>query len=284
MKDVSQEPLPLLAGRGAESHKGDFGRVLLIGGAPGMAGSIAMSALSCLRSGAGLVTVAAPAASAPVVASFCPVYMTVAIGKAEDFRESLEAATVVAIGPGLGENWDTLLPLVLAANKPTVIDADGLNALARGSMLENVHARCVLTPHPGEYGRLVGDASLAAKATGDDAERVEAAGVLARRSGASGAVLLKGARTVVADGERHAINKTGNPGMATGGSGDVLTGVIAGLMAQGLGPFDAARLGAHVHGVAGDLAAARLGQISMIATDLIDELPHAFQRLDPTPF
>jgi NAD(P)H-hydrate epimerase len=155
-----------------------------------------------------------------------------------------------------------------------VLDADALFALGqRNDLLNKSGGPRVLTPHPGEFERLAGVRPSAA-------ERTDAAVAFARRDLKNQTVLvLKGHKTVVTDGTRVSVNQTGNPGMATGGSGDVLTGVITGLLCQGLTPFDAARLGVHVHGLAGDLAASELGQVSLIASDLIDYLPHAFQTL-----
>ena len=149
----------------------------------------------------------------------------------------------------------------------------------------------MLTPHPGEFTRLAGRSLPDAKklSAGDDAERMGAAAELAQRDSTERTIIvLKGHRTVITDGKRAAVNSTGNPGMATGGSGDVLTGVITALLCQGLEPFDAARLGVHIHGLAGDLAAEKLGQVSLIASDLIEYLPAAFRstaslNLNPEP-
>ena len=182
-------------------------------------------------------------------------------------------ATVVACGPGLGRSLglDALVVrLYQEMAKPMVFDADALNALAAESeALAHPGGPRVLTPHPGEFARLIGR-----KLDGD--ARNDAAVQLAADCGI--VVVLKGHRTLVTDGRRRAINATGNPGMATGGMGDVLTGLITALWCQNLGPFDAARLGVHLHGLAGDLAADDLGQVSLMASDLIDYLPEAFQE------
>ena len=188
-----------------------------------------------------------------------------------EIRKLIERATVVAIGPGLGQSADVtelVTTLFREVSAPMVVDADGLNALAarRDSLADHAGPR-VLTPHPGEFARLTGE-------SGPPKDRIEAATALAAQT--SLVVVLKGHGTVIADGTRHFINSTGNPGMATGGTGDVLTGIIAALLAQGLAPFEAAQLGAHIHGLAGDLAAAELGQVSLIASDLIRFLPKAF--------
>ncbi|MEO1497959.1 MAG: NAD(P)H-hydrate dehydratase [Planctomycetota bacterium] len=285
MIDATSEPLPRLPVRRADTHKGDYGRGLIVGGSLGMAGAPALAAMACLRSGSGLVAVAAPRCVQPTVAAFHPAWTTHALaddgeGVSELAVETLlthtEGATAVAIGPGLGRGAGaaSAVGCVWSQPLPVVIDADGLNALASlGPRLAKPLGPRVLTPHAGEFARLAGR-PLADQH--DDAERRDAAAKLARSFGPSCVVLLKGARTVVTDGDRFAVNTTGNPGMATGGVGDVLTGIITGLLCQGLDAFDATRLGAHVHGLAGDLAAAKLGQTSLIATDLIDELPAAF--------
>jgi NAD(P)H-hydrate epimerase len=194
-----------------------------------------------------------------------------------ELLDLVRSATVIALGPGLGR--DSALTQLVARfygeiDKPMVVDADGLFALAEsiGGIGEPGGVR-VLTPHPGEFARFT-------KERPTDERRIEAAAKLALRdSTQQTTVLLKGHETVVTDGTRCCINHTGNPGMATGGTGDVLTGVITALLCQGLAPFDAARLGVHVHGLAGDLAACELGQVSLIAGDLIDYLPKAFQAL-----
>jgi NAD(P)H-hydrate epimerase len=255
----------------------------LIGGSRDMPGSISLSGMAALRSGAGLVTVAVPAAAHPIVAGFEPSYMTAALADDGDGRlamagfqrasELIAHATVVAIGPGLGQSIDVtefVTTLYREAPLPMVVDADGLNALAtkRDKLAEHAGPR-VVTPHPGEFARLTG-------AHGPPADRIAAAIELAKK--ASIVVVLKGHGTVIADGSRHSINTTGNPGMATGGTGDVLTGVIAALLAQGLAPFEAAQLAVYIHGLAGDLAAGELGQVSLIASDLIRFLPKPFQK------
>ncbi|QDU87456.1 ATP-dependent (S)-NAD(P)H-hydrate dehydratase [Pirellulimonas nuda] len=279
-------PLPRLPTRDADSHKGDYGRVLVIAGSRGMAGAAALAGMAALRSGAGLVTVATPRAAQRTVAGFCPALMTLGLmdndgsfdGPAIDPLLDLAAkADVVALGPGLGRSVSLDLivrRLVAEVDRPMVVDADALSALALDlPALADAPAPRVLTPHPGEFKRLAGAAPGPS-----DAERVAAARRFASEHGPRTTLLLKGARTVVTDGDRHAINSTGNPGMATAGCGDVLTGVLAALLAQGLAPYDAARLAAHLHGAAGDLAAERVGPVSLIATDLLESLPVAFRQ------
>jgi NAD(P)H-hydrate epimerase len=283
LEDLTETPLPTLRPREANSHKGDFGRALLIGGSRGMSGAISLSGQAALRSGAGLVTLAVPRCVLDVVASIEPSYMTTPLVDDDDHiaKSATETvvglaqnSTAVALGPGLGRQ-PNLIELVVALyreiNKPMVIDADALFALAeRKEALAKPGAPRILTPHPGEFARLTG-------ALPEGPQRITAAAELALRDAeGTTVVVLKGHNTVVTDGTRFSVNRTGNPGMATGGSGDVLTGIITALLCQELTPFDAARLGVHVHGLAGDLAAEDLGQVSMIASDLIHYLPKAF--------
>jgi NAD(P)H-hydrate epimerase len=245
------------------------------------------------------VTLVVPEAIQNVVAGFQPCFMT--IGLCGDDDEQLGAASMLelpdslrekadvwALGPGLGQGSDTakmVARLYGEIEQPLVVDADGLNALAHHpEVLSTPVGPRVLTPHPGEFVRLAlavdpdWNAALAARSQ-DTNDRRRAAEWLARhdRTGQT-TVVLKGHGTIVTDGHRTAINETGNPGMATGGSGDVLTGILTGLLSQGLAPWDAARLGVHIHGLAGDLAAEALGQASLIASDLIDFLPHALAK------
>jgi NAD(P)H-hydrate epimerase len=283
--DAGAEPLPRIAQRPVDAHKGDFGRALLIGGSRGMAGAVALAGMATLRAGAGLVRLAVPDICLDAVAGLEPSYMTAPlpsdgegrIGAAS--RASLEAmigsSNCVACGPGLGRSSD-LTELVQwlfqAVTIPLVLDADALNALAeRPDVLADASGPRVLTPHLGEFRRLIGD-TMSRLSMDQLRERA------IRLAGEHGLIIvLKGHRTLVTDGTRSSVNATGNPGMATGGSGDVLTGVITGLVCQGLSDWDAARLGVHLHGLAGDLAAEQLGQISLVARDLVDLLPPAFR-------
>lgn len=280
---LDESPLPRLPQRAAEGHKGDYGRVVVIGGSTGMAGAAALAGKAALRSGAGLVRVAVPADCAATVAVFEPALMTVplacddqgriAAAARDEIARQVDWASVVALGPGLGSS-DELSGLVgwlyAECDRPLVVDADGLNALARERDLLARHAAPrIMTPHPGEFARLSG-------LDMDDLQsrRAEACRELARR--ATAVVVLKGHGTCTSDGARLAVNATGNPGMATGGTGDVLTGVTAALVGQQLPPYDAARLAVHLHGLAGDLAAAQLGPWSLISSDLLAFLPAAF--------
>lgn len=273
--------------RDRAAHKGTYGHVLLIGGAAGYAGSITLAALSALRAGVGLVTVLTPRSVQVTVASHALEAMVI---PAEETAEGaldvaawdriaprLDEFSAIMIGPGLrtGEAQRALVRRVLAeCRAPVVLDADALNALAgETELLKQARGPVVITPHPGEMARLIGgDAATIQQ------DRRAAARRAVERTGAI--VVLKGAGTIVTGPGRAAhINMTGNPGMATGGTGDVLAGLIAGLVAQGTGPFDAARAGAFVHGRAGDLAAYRKCQISLTAGDLVAELPFAFREL-----
>jgi NAD(P)H-hydrate epimerase len=274
--------LPLLPPRPSDAHKGTFGTALIIGGSRGMTGAVALAGMAALRGGAGLVRLAVADRCLETVAAHEPSYMTVPLPDDFDGRISSEAhprvvelagsATVMALGPGLGRSAD-LDQLVARLYKelalPMVCDADALNALATNPELLAQHAGPrVLTPHPGEFARLVGH-----KYPGEERE----VAALEMASRAHVVVVLKGHRTFVTDGRRHWHNCTGNPGMATGGSGDSLTGLIAALACQGLEPYGAARLGVYLHGLAGDLAAKELGETSLIARDIIDYLPKAMR-------
>ncbi len=273
-----------LPSRSADSHKGDFGRALLIGGSRGMAGAIALAGMAALRSGAGLVKIATAAVCQPTVASFEPSAMTIPLPADAEGRiagsarsliaEAAAEATAVACGPGLGRSSE-LVELVTRLyrdlTQPLVVDADALNALAQNPASLDIHAGPrIMTPHPGEFARLLGRETIPSDL------RESLAQEFAKRTGTI--VVLKGHRTVISDGRQTAINLTGNPGMATGGTGDVLTGIITAILCQGLSFFDAARLGAYVHGLAGDLAADDLGQVSLIASDLITYLPRAWKQ------
>lgn len=282
--DVSSEPLPSLPSREPSGHKGTYGRVLLVGGSRGMAGSIAMSGMAAMRAGAGLATVATPRVVQSVVAGFSPLLMTVGLADDDDhfahdalppLQDLGEESDVVAIGPGLGRSASVrtiVAALYRHVPQPMVVDADALNALAElEGVLEAPHGPRVLTPHPGEMARLSGTSV----GETDDDRSLAATRIAKLDPSGKTIVVLKGHRTVVASAVAISFNETGNPGMATAGAGDVLTGIIAGLLAQGMEPWEAARLGVYLHGLAGDLVAARRGEISLVATDLIKGLPEA---------
>ncbi len=273
---------PALPARPPDAHKGTFGRVLIVGGQRGMPGAPALAARAALRSGAGLVAVAAPAEIVGTLAILEPCATqrpTPANAKGGMSFAALatllrEPADALAIGPGWGRGAGAgaLLRHLLAERlEPMVLDADALNLLAGDlSWLSARRGSTVLTPHPAEFARLLGISAALVQA-----RRAELAADFARRHRV--VVVLKGQGTVVTDGTRTAVNDTGNPGMATGGSGDALTGIVVALLGQKLEAFDAARLAVRVHGQAGDLAAAARGQIGMTAADLVDFLPAAWQ-------
>ncbi len=278
--------LPKLAPRRADGHKGNYGRVLVVAGSRGMSGAAVLTGSAALRAGAGLVKVAGPHEILPIVAGSQPCYTTAALLQDADGRISFVALDalldmakdhdVVAIGPGLGRSAELtrlLVELVASLGRPVVLDADALNAFV--PLPERLHAPdapCIITPHPGEFARLLGVDTKTVQA-----DRLALASRFAKEHGLI--VVLKGEGTIVTDGSRYFVNRTGNPGMATGGAGDVLTGVVAALVGQGMEPFHAAQLAVHVHGAAGDLARDHLGETSLIATDLLDFLPAAFRAL-----
>ena len=280
------ETVPRLHPRAIDAHKGDFGKVCIIAGSRGMSGAAALAGRAALRAGAGLVRVATPKSVLPIVASIEPSFTTIALPEDSSGRISakatnaiLEAAAqndAVAFGPGIGISAalrSVLERLLGEEGLRLVIDADGLNNLAAmKDWPDKCKGKLILTPHPGEMKRLW--SGLFREQLVPD--RQEQAAKLAQQTGT--VVVLKGAGTVVTDGEKVYVNKTGNPGMATAGSGDVLTGVITALLGQGLSNFEAAILGVYVHGLAGDIAAERVGQISLIATDIAQALGEAFMK------
>jgi NAD(P)H-hydrate epimerase len=285
MKTITQ--IPDIQPRPADGHKGTFGKILVIGGSVGFSGAPALVGRAALRSGAGLVRLAVPRSILSTVASLEPCYTTIPLAEDSDGKIASEAAgmlaghaeqnDVVAFGPGVGVSAgvkDVLLHLLGIEGLKIVIDADGLNTLAlcggAQGWVEKKKASVILTPHPGEMQRLW--KSLIRDPMPDD--RTAQAAKLAEQTAAT--VVLKGAGTVVADGDAVYVNTTGNVGMATAGAGDVLTGIIAALLGQGLSLMDAAVAGVYLHGLAGDKAAKIKGQICLIATDIIDFLPAAF--------
>jgi NAD(P)H-hydrate epimerase len=276
----------LVQPRSPDSHKGDYGHVLVIAGAPGRSGAAHLTAMGVLKSGAGLVTVATPAACQPILAAMAPEYMTTALAAgadgglaAGDLDRLLDGGyDVIAAGPGLGTAPGTvefLSALLERAGMPLVLDADALNAFAEHpERLVGAEGRdVIITPHPGEFARLTG------LSTADvQGNRVD----LARNFAASHRlyVVLKGHRTVIATpDERVFINPSGNPGMASGGMGDVLTGIIAGWLGHLLDAEAACKLGVFLHGAAGDLAEASEGEVALTASDLVAHLGDAVLEL-----
>jgi len=288
MRRVKQKSGPRIEWprRKRDAHKGDFGRVLILAGSKGMHGAAHLAGMAALRSGAGLVTLAVPE----------KIYSTVARREAEVMVRALPATRqgtlsprafktlmdwlknqdVLAVGPGLSRHAGTVKlvrRLVKSVKCRVVLDADALNAFeGDAAALKAVAGRAVLTPHEGEYQRLFGR-----KPAEDRAGRIKDTCRAATITGAC--VVLKGFQTVVADPEGNIfVNLTGNPGMATAGTGDVLTGMLAAILAQGWSLYDAARFAVYLHGRAGDLAAKKQGEISLIATDLLCLLPAVFKK------
>jgi ADP-dependent NAD(P)H-hydrate dehydratase / NAD(P)H-hydrate epimerase len=282
---TARDITPLLAARVLDGHKGLYGHVLVVGGSTGKTGAAGMAGLSALRAGAGLVTVATPKSSLPLVASVAPELMTEPLAETDagsiaaeaNLQAALAAKTVIALGPGISRDPNTLefvRSLVRDCKLPLVLDADGLNAFEnRASELDGSLRPLVLTPHPGEMSRLLNVSTQIVQQN-----RVQIARDFARQRRC--VLVLKGHRTLVASADGHVwVNPTGNPGMATGGSGDILTGIVAGTIAQH--PSDvtlAVAAAAYLHGLAGDLARDRMGERSLIATDILAHLPAAFRR------
>ena len=284
---IQKEISRLLPPRKSNTQKGNYGRVFILAGSAGMSGACVLASQAAIRSGAGLVTAGVPKSILlPLSKRFTEVMMkpfpetssgTLSVKASKPISDFLKTQNVLAVGPGLSGNPETqalVRKVATACKKPMVIDADGLNALVgKVNLLSKLKAPAILTPHPGEFVRLFGG-----KIPKTETERTSRARLIAKKFKVI--LVLKGHRTVVASPSGDVfINPTGNPGMATGGSGDVLTGVIAALLGQRLKPFDAARIGVYVHGLAGDLAKKKFGEISLQAGDLIDYLPKAFLRV-----
>ncbi len=257
-----------------ESHKGTYGRVVVAGGSRGMSGAAYLAAKAAYRTGCGLAAIVCPEANRVIYQTQLPeavlhVYPD-ETPEEEVVREALACASSVVLGPGLGRSEAALklVSLTLSeASAPIVLDADGLNLLAAHPELwRKIPKGAVLTPHPAEMSRLMQSSVSAVTA--------DAPGTALKFAAAHGVIcVLKAHRTAVSDGQRLMVNSTGNSGMATGGSGDVLAGIIGSLLAQGAEPYTAACLGVYLHGLAGDEAAAKLGEHAMIASDIIDALP-----------
>jgi NAD(P)H-hydrate epimerase len=275
----------LITPRSADTHKGDYGRVLIVAGSRGKTGAAHLAATGALRSGAGLVTIATPGCCLPIVAAMAPEYMTEGLDERADGIDPegadrvLELARdVLAIGPGLGQAPATrqfVKALVDRATMPLIVDADGLNAF--GDAPDRLAGRegrdVIITPHPGEMARLIGMS----------ADEVQSSRLEIARNFAVAHhvyVVLKGHRTLIATpDEKVFINPTGNPGMATGGTGDVLTGMIAGWLAQLLDAEAACKVAVYLHGMAGDLAEADDGEVAMVAGDVAAHIGDAILEL-----
>lgn len=267
--------LSILPDRDKDAHKGDFGKILLLCGSRGYTGAAALSALGALRSGAGLVFLGVPESiyaieaiklTEPIVFPLPDEGGILSCDAAQPILQRLKDVDGVLIGPGLGrsEGAAHVVSTVLREfHGPVVVDADGINALASHmDILRERHHPTILTPHAGEFRRLGGEIGI---------DRIAAAVSFAKDYGCI--LLLKGHETVITDGENCFVNPTGNPGMAVGGSGDVLAGIIVSLIGQGIDPLQAAACGAYLHGAAGDICAEKLGQYGMLPSDMLEVLP-----------
>ena len=288
---MTRVPAGLLPPRSPQTHKGDVGRVFLLAGSMGMSGAAALCTMGALRVGAGLVTLGIPKSlHDPMVEKLTEAMLKVlpetkegslSLQALPELASTMERMEAIGIGPGLSQQPQTkelVRRLLPAVRKPLVLDADGLNALAEEvDVLKKLLLPIILTPHPGEMARLIRQSS-------DEVQRDRQRTAVEFAKTYRVVVVLKGHETVVAsfDGSSY-INETGNPGMASGGAGDVLTGMITGLLGQKLGLFEAACLGAYLHGLAGDLAAAERGQVGLIASDIVDRIPQAIKQYQSSP-
>jgi len=259
----------LLPKRDPKAHKGSYGKVLIIAGSEGMSGAAILCSRGSIRSGAGLTYLAVPKNLVNLVDLATPEVITLPVERYRSVK-----ANAIAIGPGLGVSSKSKNILLNLTQKyiPLIIDADGINILAKNlTLLYKSKASVIITPHPGEMARLI---KKTISYVQDNREKV--AQEFAKEHECI--VVLKGHKTIVAEplGRKY-INDTGNPGMASGGVGDVLTGMIAAFVAQGLALFDAAKLGVYIHGLAGDLAARDKGEYGLIASDLVERIPHALR-------
>jgi NAD(P)H-hydrate epimerase len=286
--------LPKLISRKRNTHKGNYGRVLVLAGSPGMTGAAYLCCKAALRSGSGIVTLGIPKSLNFVMETKLTCVMTHPLPETkaltlsnrgrEEILKLCERHDVVALGPGLSQQPETknlILWLIKTIDRSIVIDADGINALTgKLHILYNIKKNVVLTPHPGEMSRLINLDS----AKDVQKKRLNIATQFVKSihkqlgKGKDFILVLKGDKTIVADYNKVYINRTGNPGMATAGAGDVLTGIIVSLIGQGFNVFNASQLGVHIHGLAGDMASKKKGKVSMIASDILDFLPDAFIR------
>jgi len=276
MRELNRDDvLKLLPDRNPKAHKGDFGKVLLLCGSKGYTGAAALAAMGALRTGSGLVYLGVPASiymieavklTEAIVFPLSDDDGMMAVSSVKTVSEMLDKMDAVLIGPGMGQSDGTCAVLETVLQRaacPVVVDADGINVLeGHIDILRGRTGTTILTPHEGEFCRLGGTR------TGDKVQDAKALAV-----NTQSIVLLKGNRTVITDGENHYINPTGNPGMAVGGSGDVLAGVITALLGQGIAPLEAAAYGAWLHGAAGDVCAKEIGQYGMLPTDMLKVLP-----------
>ena len=277
--------------RKPDTHKGDYGHIFILAGSLGLSGAAVLCANSAMRSGAGLVTLGVPEGVYSIIAKKAyPEVMVRPLAETKDKTLSLKAypaimsliekTDVLAIGPGLSRNPQTqklIRRIISNIHKPMVIDADALNALSGNLEILRINPNLkILTPHPGEFSRLSGAPRVYIQKNRE---------TLAKKFAYDYNIILvlKGHNTVVASPNKLYVNKTGNPGMATAGSGDVLTGIISALLGQGLNGFSAAKTGAYLHGLAGDLAAKEKTQAALIASDIIENIPEGIKRLKTLP-
>jgi NAD(P)H-hydrate epimerase len=275
--------VPPLPPRPADGHKGLFGRVLIVGGNDGMLGAPSFAGQSALRMGSGLVQIAVPRSILQFCLSITPELIGLGLGKSsakDALLEAGEKADAIVIGPGLGQTPEAegrLLRLV-RLDQPMVVDADGLNLLAKMKRWPRFFkARAVLTPHPGEMKRLGKLIDRTGDVPSDDDGRIDLATAAASAFGQ--VVVLKGHRTVVTDGQRVYLNETGDSSLSKAGAGDVLSGIVGCLLGQQMEPFDAAIAGVHLHGLAGEIAGAKVGRRCALAREVIDAIPEAVRRV-----
>ncbi len=291
---INVKKLPKLAVRKSNTHKGNYGRVLVLAGSPGMTGAAYLCSKAALRSGSGIVTLGIPESLNPIMEAKLTCVMTYPLPETKvstlsnkgrkDILKLCETFDAVALGPGLSQQPETrelILWLIKNIDCSIVIDADGLNALTnKTDTLHKIKKHAVLTPHPGEMLRLSGPGLHSTRDVQKGRLNSATQFVQSIQKKITDSqkliVVLKGDKTIVTDDRRAYVNRSGNPGMATAGSGDVLTGIIVSLIGQGLDVFDASQLGVYLHGLAGDIAAKKKGELSMIASDIIDYLPDAF--------
>ncbi|MGB3241766.1 MAG: NAD(P)H-hydrate dehydratase [Candidatus Omnitrophota bacterium] len=283
---MTREHIKKLPARREDSHKGDYGRVFVVAGSPGMTGAAFLCCEGALRSGSGLVTNGIPESLNPIMEIKLTECMTLPLTETQDQTLGVAAekqildfsgkSDVVVLGPGLGRSSETrplIRKLIQEIETPIVLDADGIIALeGNPDLLKDRRGRLVLTPHPGEMSNLTGKDVAEVQSMREDVAKS-----VAEVTGS--VVCLKGHRTVVANPEGDVyVNETGNSGMATGGMGDILTGMIASFIGQGVDDYSAAVIAVYLHGLAGDIAAEKKGPFNMVATDVLDYLPEAFSR------
>lgn len=284
---IKREFKGLLKERPRDSHKGDFGHLFILAGSLGLTGAAALCSNAALRSGAGLVTLGIPRSLNSAMSRKLTEVMTISLPETKEATLSLKAqneilkkidsSDAIVLGPGISRHPETqklINRLIVKINKPMILDADALNAIAKNiKILKKIKSDYIVTPHHGEMARLINKSVEFVKNN-----RITIAKKFSRDYNA--VVVLKGAGTIVAGpGNKYYLNTSGNPGMATAGAGDVLTGIIAGFLSQGLNMFDASRLGVYVHGLAGDLAAKDKGEAGLIAGDILENIPYAIKKI-----